>query len=174
MSSTASQTVLVTGGGIGGIATANRLRRRLDRRRRVVLINRARLHLRRLLPAGDDRHPAPGPDHTATPSPPCPAPNDSPNNSNESNQGGSSSSPSHRCTSAPQPRTRPPCSSTPTYAPEASATASKSPSAAPNPAPMPVAGRQRLRRRTSLLAERDIHYQPLVAGEGCEPATFGL
>lgn len=40
MASTASQTVLVAGGGIGGIATANRLRRRLDRRHRVVLINR--------------------------------------------------------------------------------------------------------------------------------------
>ncbi|MDO8363968.1 MAG: FAD-dependent oxidoreductase [Actinomycetota bacterium] len=38
--STGSQTVLVAGGGIGGIATANRLRRRLDRRHRVVLINR--------------------------------------------------------------------------------------------------------------------------------------
>jgi sulfide:quinone oxidoreductase len=35
-----SQTVLVAGGGIGGIATANRLRRRLDRRHRVVLVNR--------------------------------------------------------------------------------------------------------------------------------------
>lgn len=40
MVSTTSQTVLVAGGGIGGIATANRLRRRLDRRHRVVLINR--------------------------------------------------------------------------------------------------------------------------------------
>lgn len=40
MSSNATQTVLVVGGGIGGIATANRLRRRLDRRHRVVLINR--------------------------------------------------------------------------------------------------------------------------------------
>ena len=40
MASTASQTVLVAGGGIGGIATANRLRRRFDRRHRVVLINR--------------------------------------------------------------------------------------------------------------------------------------
>ncbi len=38
--SIASQTVLVAGGGIGGIATANRLRRRLDRRHRVVLVNR--------------------------------------------------------------------------------------------------------------------------------------
>lgn len=34
------QTVLVLGGGIGGVATANRLRRRLDRRHRVVLVNR--------------------------------------------------------------------------------------------------------------------------------------
>ena len=40
MVSTASQPVLVAGGGIGGIATANRLRRRLDRHHRVVLINR--------------------------------------------------------------------------------------------------------------------------------------
>ena len=40
MVSTASQTVLVAGGGIGGIATANRLRRRLGRHHRVVLINR--------------------------------------------------------------------------------------------------------------------------------------
>ena len=40
MSSNTTQTVLVVGGGIGGIATANRLRRRLDRRHRVVLINR--------------------------------------------------------------------------------------------------------------------------------------
>jgi sulfide:quinone oxidoreductase len=40
MVSTGSHTVLVAGGGIGGIATANRLRRRLDRRHRVVLINR--------------------------------------------------------------------------------------------------------------------------------------
>lgn len=35
-----SQTVLVAGGGIGGVVTANRLRRRLDRRHRVVLVNR--------------------------------------------------------------------------------------------------------------------------------------
>lgn len=34
------QTVLVAGGGVGGVATANRLRRRLDRRHRVVLVNR--------------------------------------------------------------------------------------------------------------------------------------
>jgi len=34
------QTVLVLGGGVGGVATANRLRRRLDRRHRVVLVNR--------------------------------------------------------------------------------------------------------------------------------------
>lgn len=36
----AAQTVMVLGGGIGGVATANRLRRRLDRRHRVVLVNR--------------------------------------------------------------------------------------------------------------------------------------
>lgn len=35
-----AQTVLILGGGIGGVATANRLRRRLDRRHRVVLVNR--------------------------------------------------------------------------------------------------------------------------------------
>lgn len=34
------QTVLVLGGGIGGVAAANRLRRKLDRRHRVVLVNR--------------------------------------------------------------------------------------------------------------------------------------
>ncbi len=40
MASATSQTVLVVGGGIGGIAAANRLRHRLDRHHRVVLINR--------------------------------------------------------------------------------------------------------------------------------------
>jgi sulfide:quinone oxidoreductase len=35
-----AQTVLVAGGGIGGVATANRLRGRLDKRHRVVLVNR--------------------------------------------------------------------------------------------------------------------------------------
>jgi sulfide:quinone oxidoreductase len=35
-----NQTTLVLGGGIGGVVTANRLRRRLDRRHRVVLVNR--------------------------------------------------------------------------------------------------------------------------------------
>ena len=40
MSNGPNQTVLIVGGGIGGIATANRLRRQLDRRHRVVLINR--------------------------------------------------------------------------------------------------------------------------------------
>lgn len=35
-----AQTVVILGGGIGGVATANRLRRRLDRRHRVILINR--------------------------------------------------------------------------------------------------------------------------------------
>lgn len=34
------QTVLVLGGGIGGVATARRLRKRLDRQHRVVLVNR--------------------------------------------------------------------------------------------------------------------------------------
>jgi sulfide:quinone oxidoreductase len=34
------QTVVVLGGGIGGVAAANRLRRRLDRRHKVILINR--------------------------------------------------------------------------------------------------------------------------------------
>lgn len=37
---TPAQTVLILGGGIGGVATANRLRRRLDRQHRVVLVNR--------------------------------------------------------------------------------------------------------------------------------------
>jgi sulfide:quinone oxidoreductase len=35
-----AQTVLVLGGGIGGVAAANRLRRRLNRRHRVILVNR--------------------------------------------------------------------------------------------------------------------------------------
>lgn len=35
-----AQTVVVLGGGVGGIATANRLRRHLDRRHRVVLVSR--------------------------------------------------------------------------------------------------------------------------------------
>lgn len=35
-----AQTVLVLGGGTGGVVTANRLRRRLDRRHRVILVNR--------------------------------------------------------------------------------------------------------------------------------------
>jgi NADH dehydrogenase, FAD-containing subunit len=35
-----AQTVVVLGGGIGGVSAANRLRRRLDRRHRVVLVNR--------------------------------------------------------------------------------------------------------------------------------------
>ena len=38
--STSPQTVVVLGGGIGGVVTANRLRRRLDRRHRVVLVDR--------------------------------------------------------------------------------------------------------------------------------------
>jgi len=37
---TSPQTVLVLGGGIGGVATANRRRSRLDRRHRVVLVDR--------------------------------------------------------------------------------------------------------------------------------------
>ena len=40
MATVAGQTVMVLGGGIGGVATANRLRRSLDRRHRVVLVNR--------------------------------------------------------------------------------------------------------------------------------------
>ena len=41
MTSTAKpQTIVVLGGGVGGVAAANRLRRRLDRRHRVILINR--------------------------------------------------------------------------------------------------------------------------------------
>ncbi len=34
------KTVLVLGGGVGGVACANRLRRRLDRRHRVILVNK--------------------------------------------------------------------------------------------------------------------------------------
>lgn len=34
------QTVVVLGGGVGGVATANRLRRRIDKRHRIILINR--------------------------------------------------------------------------------------------------------------------------------------
>ncbi len=34
------ETVVVLGGGVGGVAAANRLRRRLDRRHRVILVNR--------------------------------------------------------------------------------------------------------------------------------------
>lgn len=37
---TPPRTVLILGGGIGGVAVANRLRRRLDRHHRVVLVNR--------------------------------------------------------------------------------------------------------------------------------------
>lgn len=40
VASSSPQTVLVLGGGIGGVVTANRLRRRLDRRHRVVLVDR--------------------------------------------------------------------------------------------------------------------------------------
>jgi sulfide:quinone oxidoreductase len=40
MPTTAGQTVLVLGGGIGGVAAANRLRRGLDRRHKVILVNR--------------------------------------------------------------------------------------------------------------------------------------
>lgn len=35
-----SQTVLILGGGIGGVVAANRLRKRLDRRHRIVLVDR--------------------------------------------------------------------------------------------------------------------------------------
>ena len=35
-----AQTVVILGGGIGGVAAANRLRRRLDRRHQVILLNR--------------------------------------------------------------------------------------------------------------------------------------
>lgn len=40
MVNTSSQTVLILGGGIGGVAAANRLRKHLDRRHRIVLVNR--------------------------------------------------------------------------------------------------------------------------------------
>ena len=40
MATGAEQTVVVRGGGVGGVAAANRLRRRLDRDHRVVLVNR--------------------------------------------------------------------------------------------------------------------------------------
>ncbi len=39
-SASPGQTVVVLGGGVGGVAAANRLRRRLDRQHRVMLINR--------------------------------------------------------------------------------------------------------------------------------------
>jgi sulfide:quinone oxidoreductase len=39
------QTVLILGGGVGGIATANRLRQRLDRRHRVVVVERSPDHV---------------------------------------------------------------------------------------------------------------------------------
>jgi sulfide:quinone oxidoreductase len=40
MAAVTGQTVLVLGGGVGGVAAANRLRRGLDRRHKVVLVNR--------------------------------------------------------------------------------------------------------------------------------------
>jgi sulfide:quinone oxidoreductase len=40
MAANRGQTVLVLGGGIGGVVAANRLRRRLDRRHRVLLVSR--------------------------------------------------------------------------------------------------------------------------------------
>lgn len=40
MAPRAGQTVLVAGGGLGGVAAANRLRRRLDGRHRVMLVSR--------------------------------------------------------------------------------------------------------------------------------------
>lgn len=36
----AEQTILILGGGIGGVVAANRLRKRLDRRHRIVLVDR--------------------------------------------------------------------------------------------------------------------------------------
>jgi sulfide:quinone oxidoreductase len=40
MSNLSAQTVLILGGGIGGVATANRLRKNLGRQHRIVLVNR--------------------------------------------------------------------------------------------------------------------------------------
>ena len=40
MKNTASQTVLILGGGIGGVAAANRLRKHLNQQHRIVLVNR--------------------------------------------------------------------------------------------------------------------------------------
>ena len=40
-----ARTVLVLGGGVGGLVTANELRRRLDARDRVVVVERSRQHL---------------------------------------------------------------------------------------------------------------------------------
>lgn len=40
MGKASSQTVLILGGGVGGVAAANQLRKHLDRRHRIVLINR--------------------------------------------------------------------------------------------------------------------------------------
>jgi sulfide:quinone oxidoreductase len=45
MSSSASKTVLVLGGGVGGLVAANRLRERLSRDQRVVLVDRERQHV---------------------------------------------------------------------------------------------------------------------------------
>ncbi|MEK6687382.1 MAG: FAD-dependent oxidoreductase, partial [Gemmatimonadota bacterium] len=41
----ARQTVVILGGGIGGLATARALRRRLSRRHRIVLVDRERQHV---------------------------------------------------------------------------------------------------------------------------------
>ena len=40
-----SQTVLILGGGVGGVATARALRKRLQRKHRVVLVDRERDHV---------------------------------------------------------------------------------------------------------------------------------
>ena len=54
-------TVVILGGGVGGLVAANRLRRRLDPKHRVVLVNRHAQHVpttwRRRSPAagGDGR-----------------------------------------------------------------------------------------------------------------------
>lgn len=40
MGKASSQTVLILGGGVGGVAAANRLRKHLDRRHRIILVNR--------------------------------------------------------------------------------------------------------------------------------------
>ncbi|MEE8363096.1 MAG: FAD-dependent oxidoreductase, partial [Dehalococcoidia bacterium] len=45
MTTGAEKTIIILGGGIGGIVTARRLRKRLGRRHRVVVVDRSDQHL---------------------------------------------------------------------------------------------------------------------------------